>query len=890
MCGPLKKCISLVLALMLALSAFSLLPVAAAKADETASGTRFVFSSLVSENGAVYETEDAPVSLLLNAASARFDAKGLEMLTLTSNAFYVSLVNESSANAVHITYTYTENSIPKQETVSHSLTKRSGVVQSFTVGAPHIDENISALSFAFSSDEGMSGSVTLSAFFNLSTYIGEDHDEVTITRCHYNAETGKIEIAGGVSYEAAVFYAGQTLALFALAADEELHLSSKTPIDRTGVSFEFSFEVDADSADALFYRYVVAAVNDQGERIPLSAPVFPTMSATTYHEETGFKGFHAESLSTVLDCAPGIEIVDVYLDRLHGTQSSGILYAGEHSYYYFDAEYVNEIDRRVRNLTGIGTHVYLRFLVSADANGLSYTDYSETDIGVVNKLPVIRNEKAQQDVYAITNFLTARYADTSIGRISGIVLGRSADRGATYSYASADGLAAYTALYATTLNLIAGTAVRNISDIRIVVPISDRIWPGYLTEEQLEKDYFPVFFLPSLLCALTAQVLEPQPFSLMLESQALPDRVSARVGDTYGVEGIADLLSMVEAQSAAHGYLDTSVFYAWTPCESADADQLKAAYLYLYLALLRREEVESFITDLSLAGDAQSALTYLACYVDTDRFDEVSESAMIALGIGSIKDLYEDLEESAVKKRRIRRTSLTQQGYQGSIMPLGSYTIWNFSAATGTLGWYVGNGCKSLSAMTDANGQRALRARMDAGADYGDVAYHFSTPTDLSFAPLMNMQLAVNGVANARYEVQLRLCGERETTIASAVLTSGEKQTLYFDMIASKEAIGGVRSLRLVARALDGQSEDFEFSLYAFTLESETLGSAELAERVIALGQGSTENGADEEEKRDLTRPLIISAIVVLASAAITAFVIFGTKTRQRLTKKGTRV
>ncbi len=872
-----KRSAALLLALVLALSVFAVLPVFGATVR-----THFVFDALRSAQGQRYTASNAGLSLPLSDTAYSFTAEGLSLVAGESNAVYISLVNRSNADAVELTYTYVENAIQKSETVRREISADQEDVQVLLLDTPHISNNVSALSISFVSSDSVEGSVVLHALFNLSAYVDDAAYEAAFTVCRYDPESDTVEIEGTLSFEATAFYGDKhTLALFSLSAGEELHLSSKTPIDRAGISLNFSFSVPVDSSDAIFNRYMVAAVNEKGERIPLCAPIYPTFPERGVKTEGGYKGFLADSFSYVLDSVPGVEIVDVYLDRLPDAADSGILYAGEYSYYHFDREYVESIDLRVRNLTGMGTGVYLRLLVSPDANGLSFTDYTDPGLDIVNKLPAVRTEAAQRDVYAMVDFLTARYADTTVGRISGLVLGRSADLAFTHCYTAATNLFEYTKDYVSVLNLISGTAARNISDARVIVPISDRIWAGEIENEGLGGAYYPELFLTSLMTALRLQCMNAQPFSLMLESAALPDRVTGTSGESYGTDRLNDFFDMLSRVREESTFLDTKVFYCWSPSAAYTAEQLKAAYLWQYLVLFQRSDVTTFIADLSGNAAGAEALSYLVRYVDTDQFETVAESSLRALGANSVSELFEELEKEELLTRKVHRTVLTIGGYAGKTAPTGSFTIWNFNVATGTLGWYAGHDCRNLSVVSDADRVRSLSASMSAAGEYGDMAYHFSEASDLSFAPLMQLRVGIQGTANTRYEIQLRAIGTEDTVIASAIVNEGERTTLFLDLTESKAALSSLYGLRLVARPLDGQETDFSLLLYDFVLESDTLSDTELAERVNAILRGNAATEKENTEKRDLTRPLVVTVILLLASGALIAFLVIRRKTKK---------
>lgn len=877
-------CVSLLLTLPV-FAASKSEPVTSYTADEPHEGdVRFVFDTLTSQKSHTYETGTSPVTLSLAADDAVFTSDSVTLLGGVTNALYLSLINQSNSDLVRITYTYEENALEKTDTLERALAKDSNAVQSFLIQADHLDKNVTGVSLAFLSDEPVFGNVTLHSLFDLSAYFRKGTDEATLTRCHYVAQTHTVEIEGALDYDTTVLYAGKSLALFSLTDTEELHLSGKTPIAKTGVSFQFSFSVDATSSDALFARYVVAAVSEQGEMIPLCEPRYPSVTSSLSGDESAFKGFHGASLATTLDVNPDMEIVDVYLDRMYGTQGSGILHAGEHAYYYFDTEYVGEIDRTVRNLVGCGTHVYLRFLISGDANGLSYADFAATDKGVVSKLPVIRSDAARYDLYAVINFLTSRYAGEDYGKLSGIVLGRAADRAAIYSYAGVDCMASYVSLYASTYNLIANTTLRNVPDARIVLPVSDRAFHGYATSTQAEGEYYATIFLPSLISALEEHSLSPAPFTLMLTSEALPTRVAKGDGSAYGIEGLDAFMSEWSALCAAHPYLGGKLFYAWQTNAATPANKLNAAYAVLYLMLAARSDVSTFVVDNALSGNAVTdVLSYLAQYINTDKFSEVTQRIFQTLGC-TATELAPTLDPFVVFKNRYHYAALTKGGF--ATAPIGSYVPWRFATASDTLGWYSGTDCRDLAVHAETRDTRALTATLFGKGEYADIGYHWDTPTDLSFAPYVALDLCVTGNVDTRYEVQLRLYGEHDVTVSSAVVMTGERETLCLDLTGEREALTALRGMRITARPLDTEAETFTLSTYAITLGSDTLSDEALAARMAEIMQGVQEESTAETDKRDLTRPLIATVIVILVSGAIIALVIIRRSRKKQMKKK----
>lgn len=872
------RVLSLMLSVLLLCSLFSVF--GALRVGAESNERRFIFSSLLSGSER-YAVEDGNALLLeLSAANNSFEAENVATMGNDStNVLYVALINRSNATGLRISYNYGAN-MPAHHTIEQAIAPDAAQKQSFVLHAPHISDTLTAISISFVCEGEPSGTVELYSFFDVSVYESSTENEATVETCRYVKDQQIVEIAGELSYAATVRYAGETLALFALSPDEDLYLSNKTPVARMGVSFTFSFSVEVTSAEEIYSRYVIAAVTQKGERIPLCTPIYPDIASAPAPSDIGFKGFHTDSLFSVIDSGAGIEVVDVYLDRLQSEQGGGILYAGAHSYYYFDESYVNELDRRVQNLSGAGCNVYLRFLISPDANGYPFVAYTEESSGILNKGILVNSEQALLAVHAFTDFLTLRYADGSKGTITGIVIGRRADQASVYGYVGSMDLHSYVERYATALNLISGAGRNNIPSLHIVLPVSDTMWSDTVVPENLTGMYFSELFLVSLLEALKTCVITPPTFSVMLESTAVPDLLE-KSESTYGIDRLSSFLATIEQYGSFYQFLDKKILYSWTPQESLTDEQLCAAYALQYIGLYLNDRVQSFIVDFSLAEKAgdhsdAGALQYLATYIDTYKTADATKSVLNTLGIQSFSEIYLAYYESALYNRQLIRTELDKTGYQSGAVPKGSYVMWDFSTVTEVQNWYAGHACNDLSVLG-----HALSARFSSeilSEEYAEIAYHFDQPKDLSFAPLMRFTVGLEGARNVPHEVQIRLIGEDVTVISSVVITLGDTQDLYLDLSSYSLQLMKLRGIRICARPLDQGTAEYSFKLHAMTLESADLSDEELAARMAADSNASS-NGSGEE-KKDYTTPIVITVLIVLVSIAITVFLIVRYNTR----------
>ena len=864
------------LALTLIFSFGAILSVGAAASREY-----FVFEALVDAQAQRYPAADTPIILSLGEG-AEFSAEGLSLLSGDTNSLYVSLVNHSNATKIRVSYTYELYGVSADEVTEQAILPQSTQKQTILLDAPHIgaDYNVSALTLSFLGDGALSGDVELKAMFNHSSYVQEGEREASFSHCAYNAQSGEIEIQGSLSYAATVRYEGETLALFALSEGEDLHLSGKIPVARTSISFNFSFRFEAQNSDELFARYVVAAITAKGERIPLCVPTYPSFATTEIPREQGFQGVAGAGLGDMIDVAPDVGVVDVHLNRLLSTQSGGVLYAGEYDYYYFDPVYLAELDRQIENLVGIGAHVYLRLLIDGEGAGLSFAD--EGAQGVQNRVPVIRTKQARRDLFALVDFLSARYAKENA--LSGLILGRAADLISTHSYCAASGLAEYTALYAATLHLVASVARTNVPSLQVLLPVSDRIFDESITALQ-ERGCYTELFLPSLLKALEEQNLSPQTFAVMLESEALCDLLAGKNESEWGTDRLTVFLRELQAIAVNSPYVQGDIFFSWLAPSNVAQTTLRADYLLKYAVLFQNASVGAFFLDLGQnAGrsDVLAALVHMAKYINTDRYDDFCATALTSMGLSGINELYPSLQGTSFRQRRTASLSLATDGYLGGAKITGSYVFWDFSRATDTLDWYAGNACSSLSALVGENGAHTLSGVCHADGEYADVSYHFTAPSDLSFAPLWKAELAVIGEPGTRYELQIRLIGDQSIATASAIVTAGEEQTLYLDLSQSTHALTHLRNVRILARPLDVQGADFELCVSKITLESASLSYAELSQRVDKIRENIVQSDTTPDTQKDYSVQLLITGVIAFVSIAISVAFIASYRIKRR--------
>lgn len=858
------------LALLLCLSAVCPLY---ASAEDAIESTAFIFSNLSRED-TVYEIRDGHVTLPLQEGAV-FRANELSAITAAgqTNALYIQLINRSEATELVVQYRYVLYT-PQQAEIRKAILPSSETEQALILAVPNVD-TMTELSLSFNA---AAGEVVLCSLFNVSVHDRAFEELVNVESCRYDAQTNAVNISGTIGWETAVRYAGSTLALFSIAPDEESYLFNKVPILRAEISSRFSFSFAVAGVEDLFYRYIIAVITPSGERVPLTTPYYPTVAVSAAASDSAFKGFATENAEKIVDMGGQSAVLDVYLDRLQTKQSSGVLYTGDHSYYYFDADYIASIDRYVKNMTGIGCCVYLRFLISPSANDNTFACYTEPEEALYSKGIYIRNEEALLNVYALTDFLTRRYADDTHGKISGIILGRSVNRAALYNRTDEHTLARDSEYYAAAYSLVSGVACRNASDLAIFVPLSDSAVGSSISSAELTGDYPADLYLHSFLSTLKDYYLDPPCINILIESE----------GDTSGAYSPANRARLQDLILNAHRIFDgtqLTVACLWRPDAGMSEKALQDAYVCQFLQSRTSGFVTKSILDIThLANSEQEevlrALEYVAQHIDSDHYESALASTLARLG-DRAKEL--GYHPSSYYTRGVYRATMTKGGY-GNARPIGSLTIWQFSGATGARNWYP-LGTAPQTHLYASNETTYLSAAISSSDEYGGFANAFLHGAELRYAPLLRLDMGILGESGAQYELRVQLIGTSSTVLASTVLLAGEQTSLTVDLSPMAEKISDVHALRLSARRIDGKADAATILLQSVALESETYSAEEL-KNILNTSQPQDGNGDHTGFfSSALIRPILITTLVVLISIGAAALCILFYKRKKRKAK-----
>ena len=295
----------------------------------------------------------------------------------------------------------------------------------------------------------------------------------SVTSCVISGD--KIIVSGSIKHSVLVANRESNIAIFKFDPWENVEqvISNNAPLKMTDMSISFDFELPCLTIADKTSLYAVAIIDPDGNATCISAPKYPD-AYTSDTSGIGFKSINTNNTAAALASHAGSAVVDVYLNKLDNGNKSGHIFNADGDIFYFDREFISQLDKQILSYTAMGAEVLLRFLISPIPTNLPFCPDSR--VWSANKCVVVDNTSALNAIYGYTYFLLSRYDGGEFGRVDGIILGRGADMPVLYNYASLIS-EDYDVVYARSLALIGLAAVDAAGDnnISLIVPISDSL-------------------------------------------------------------------------------------------------------------------------------------------------------------------------------------------------------------------------------------------------------------------------------------------------------------------------------------------------------------------------------------------------------------------------------
>lgn len=731
-----------------------------------------------------------------------------------------------------------------------------------------------------------SGTVRLLSLSPVSVYLTDTTaNNGSISVCEYDRDTEMLTVSGTVRSGVLSANKGAELVLYRIPTGEEtaawIELSHPLALATQPIANHFSFHISVFHFEDVCARYLVCIRGTDGKltfltsaagvRIAGADAGTASQSARTNSQ---FKGIGTLQYSDTVSLMPGTAVVEVHLDKLLHADETDFSYFERELMTYLSREYVKKLDDEIRFYTESGCRVWLQFLVDADAEEIACA-VPRSSLSTGAKYRALRAQFLAESscLYLLTGFLCDRYSASSETPVAGIIVGDSIDKAALCNAAGTLSLAEYVERYAEVLTVIANAAAISIPDAQILVPISDN-WPGRAIDaSQRDGTYRSDLLLQSLGEMLADRFDDRLRVTLMV--------VNDRVSYTYDENGALRLYTDDTCLDAGHQQTVRSLLSAlpetfdkkWAYLFRPDADLpgkvteafFADSYYRLFAAPDLLAYVISFLENERAGSVGQlDAMAPLIRGIDSADAEAVTEYARAALAIRDWTEAVPTWSAHDVQVHSDSRGALTDAGEHR-----GSLTYWDFSKATGTLGWKGSFGYGNLHLDATSRLGRSLAAELlfaEANpGSYLGMDYTFAQPLDVSAADSLLLDLALESpeASDGVYEVLVQ-CGNGARAVSANGVTDGRR--VQWDLDLSGLDAVGLKYLRIFVRRLDGTAENATLLVHTLSFASDTVGDEKLAQQIQPMKSGPTN---DAEPRSFSTAAKLF--LILIAGAQVVA-------------------
>ena len=904
-------------ALLAFIFAFQIFGCASAYAQDTEGTTIFEpLRYMATENGFTYKgcemlLNEEYADFIVNDDDIEISAQAMPVVSATStNALCITYMNSTNAQNIALQYTYFDkNNVEtlnfEEVEISQSLNKQIVTVY---IGEGIADKIASYKLVLLNAEYGtfrIYSIATVSVYKNTNSYIGD------ILSAVYNDTTEKIDIIGTINHDVMISNSEAIIELYVMPVgtdDSYVMLEDTEPYAEVPLSIRFEFDISLREFWDRYDKFAVVLHKKDGSKVFVDSPKYLGFdesdedTAQIHSKSNSFKGIETMYVASAMETGMGTAVVDVYLDQLLNAQNTGYFYSVEGKNFYFDRTYISSLDKQIKALYGVGCVIYMRFLISNDNSSQPYTTVFSSDTVSPNYRAVLVNTPlALEYIYAFTDYITSRYDSSEYGVIDGIILGKAIDTAKEQNYAYNMTMCEYAKLYSSYFSTVALAAKKHLSNIKMVIPVSDSN-TGILNSETRDNTYNSELLIDSIITILAESDADAIfDFTLMLESSHNPfalksitvlgegeeqdrtvveiERLDENCG-FYTSKNISEFENSLLTLSKKGSLCKSSYIFSWKPDNEISDSYLEAFYVYLYYNIFFQSKAECFISsfyEMEKAGDYNSILKlkYLMKYIDTQKSAEVTASMLQELGLESWSSEISAFSEENLPLRTLFEYEFS---YEMPKDVIGSYALWDFSQLSGSGGWFPNTYCDSvslnMSSVYSQNLQGIMNTEKSVLGEYASISYIFEYPETLTYAKYLSIDAAVedDSSSNSLYEIKAVINGESVYVEAKRTINSSGRITLIIDLSECEE-LRQADYFRISAKEISGQNSEFKLHIFNVSVHSDKYNNADFENiieaeraRVKAEANGQT---IDIEQSSKLWIALIVIGVLSVGMVVI---------------------
>ena len=706
--------------------------------------------------------------------------------------------------------------------------------------------------------------------------------------CVYDSKENKIRISGSVTHDIFIKHRDYLVKLYKIAPgeslDDVLGNVESTPLAVTEISIKFNFSADVKSVSDIFSQYVVVLVSSEGVIDYIGPMLYPSVVSECEFEEDKalYKGVVINGSDTVYQSEPSTAIIPIYLDRLISAGAVGYLHSLGGNNVFFDRQYIDEIDKTVRNLSDSGAKIYFQLLLNTSSNTVLNT--ASEPSGVMYDIPDIYSAEVMTEVYTYCDFLSKRYSSYKNGTIGGMIIGKNLDDVDVYNrdiYGNEEDYTRALALY----GIIVANAVRNN------IPSADIAY-SFTNVNTYEKgkdgaDYASSRMIESISRCFEEYYSDDFDFSVVIQSTHLPLSITNEMlVDGIDLSVINDGVYIVERntdvfvdflnslnkkyESAPEGFM-----YVWSVPEDLSGNALACAYSYLYYKFFSIDSMSALAVDFENHPDALYDILNIVKYIDTEKGSEITAQLLQFFKEYTWSDVVYDFDLYEYDTRKHEIFYDVSSGTEAK----GEFYYFDFDIASDVSSWFAGKGCSDVSISYNSMFDRALSAQFSADrlapTDYAYLFCSYEYPENFVYTPRLAFLLSIEGEEKRSdiFEVKISFHNGRNVYEYSHVVQSSKEREIIVDLSEfSKEFMA--ESMRISVRPMSEASGSYTLNISSITGKSDDYSSEELYEKISAE-RLLIRNSADslDTDNKEMNIVIIVMAIVVALIIGVMLFV-----------------
>lgn len=676
--------------------------------------------------------------------------------------------------------------------------------------------------------------ISLTDAYSSRTYI--TYGDITSARL--SADEKQIIITGEIPREFVTEFEGCELYLYALDLNEdpkEADYDNLPVLATHGISTKFTFRLDVgkQSGDSIFKKYVVKISSTP--KVFVDTPTYVSAGDTTSAKKEITIGYSSSDLSGTAESLSEIGVVDISINKLLSSVSSGYMQASAGRYNYFDKSYVDLLDSKIAALYSSGVAVTARLVVDGkELDGLYFDSSADSDAYLIN----VGDERGYGLVRAAIEFLVTRYSDARKGVIDAFIIGEKVNVGRDVSGAPNMSVTDLVNSYANAMRLVYISAANCGANVRVYASVGDIYRSNYVVLRNNETD-------TELFVKALGEYIGDEgyfPWGVCVESVEgmSGERITASEKRIF-----SSFLSDMSAYSGA-SVMKTSLMRDGTAAieEFIQAAELGFVGKYVF-------------SDVS----GTNAKLIRALNTGDERLIET---------VGADAKAYASLVSTG--KIKTRKYSLGEALLAKPEKLIGSYVYYDFNTHTGIGGFTTSYYAESVRVAEDRAETPVLLAKIDKSlygendsAELSGVGVVFDTPKSFSLTPVLSFDVALSGADNtelASSDIVIRLTSKTKVYEYIANVGMGEFNTVYIDL--GRQASETFESVQVLVK--DNAAKSFELSVDNITGYSREYNDSGLNQAINMSGTSSENSG----EGRDIIAVVItVFAILLTVVASI---------------------